>query len=222
MGKRMVVILCCVLLGAALATGQGLWSQKTTVTFNKSVELPGLVLPAGTYVFMLADTPGDRHVVQVFDADEMHLYGMVMAIPNLRLTPTGDTVLRFDERPRNAPEAIRAWFYPGASFGQEFVYPKAKAAEIAKEANVPVLAAEVTPTQAPEEMLKAPVVEITPEQKEVEIAEAVEPPPVVAETLEPAPAPAPAPVELPKTASPLGLLGLVGLGSLGFAKLFKG
>src|SRR5579862_5677509 len=130
MGKRMVLILGCVLLIAALATGQGLWSKKTTVTFTKAVELPGMILPEGTYVFRLFDSPTSRHVVQVFDANDMILIGTVMAIPNARLTATGDTVMRFNERPRNEPEALRAWFYPENTWGQEFVYPKAKAAEI--------------------------------------------------------------------------------------------
>src|SRR5579871_985101 len=169
MSKRIVLILCCVLLVAALATGQALWSKKTTVTFSRAVELPGMILPAGTYVFRLLDSPTSRHVVQVFDADDMYLIGTVMAIPNARLTATDDTVMRFDERPRNAPEALRAWFYPENTWGQEFVYPKAKAAEIAEAVHAPVLAAEVTPTQTPEEIVKEPVVAITPERQEVEI-----------------------------------------------------
>jgi hypothetical protein len=221
MSKRIVLILGCFLLVAALAMGQGLWSQKTTVTFNRPVELPGMILNAGTYVFRLADSPTSRHVVEIYDAKEMHLYGIVMAIPNARLTVTGNTVIRFEERTGNAPEALRAWFYPESNWGQEFVYPKAKAAEIAETAHVPVLAANVTPAETPAEIVQEPVVAITPEQKEVEIATVVETPPEAAPALV-AEAPAPAPVELPKTASPLGLMGLVGLASLGLSKLFKG
>jgi hypothetical protein len=204
------------LLIAALAFGQGPWDKKTTVTFGKAVELPGLILPAGTYVFRLADSPTSRHVVQVFSADEMELLGTVMAIPNARLTATGDTVLRFNERPRNAPEALRAWFYPENTWGQEFVYPKAKAAEIAEAAHVPVLAAAVTPTETPEEIVQEPVFAITPEQKEVELAAVVEAPPEAAVVAQ-----VPEPAELPKTASPLGVLALVGMASMGLSKFFK-
>jgi hypothetical protein len=162
--------------------------------------------------------------VQVFNAAENHVYATILAIPNYRLTPTADTVLRFQERPRNAPEAIRAWFYPADSFGQEFVYPKERGAELAEAARVPVLTGAVTPAEKPEELIKEPVVTIAPENKEVEVAKVAEPtppvpaPPVVAMT----PAPPSEPLkELPKTASPLPLLILIGFGSLGLAGAFR-
>jgi hypothetical protein len=218
MGKRIALIVSCALFTVFSATG-GQWDKLTTVTFSRPVELPGMVLPAGKYVFLLADTPTSRHVVQVFNPEQNHLYGTFLALPNLRLKPTGETVMNFQERPVNAPEALRAWFYPGDSFGQEFVYPKVKAAEFAATAHVMVPSAEVTPTEKPEELMEAPVVAITPEREEVEIAQAVEPPPFTA----PAPVAAaePAPTELPKTASPIPLVALLGLSSLGLASGFR-
>jgi hypothetical protein len=218
MGKRIALIVSCALFAVFSATG-GQWDKLTTVTFSRPVELPGMVLPAGKYVFMLADTPTSRHVVQVFNPEQNHLYGTFLALPNLRLKPTGETVMHFEERPVNAPEALRAWFYPGDSFGQEFVYPKVKATEFATTAHVLVPSAEVTPTETPEELLEAPVVAITPEREEVEIAQAVEPPPIA--TPAPVAAAEPAPAELPKTASPIPLVALLGLSSLGLAASFR-
>ena len=216
MGKRIALVLGCALFGGVFFATAGQWDKLTTVTFSRPVELPGnVVLPAGKYVFLLADTPTSRHVVQVFNPEQNHLYGTFLALPNLRLKPTSDTVLRFDERARNAPEALRAWFYPGDSFGQEFVYPKVKAAQLAATENVMVPAAEVTPTEKPEELMQAPVVAITPERKEVEIAQAVEAPPIAA------PAPETPVQELPKTASPIPFVALVGLSSLGLAGAFR-
>lgn len=217
MGKRIALIVSCALFAVFSATG-GQWDKLTTVTFSRPVELPGLVLPAGKYVFLLADTPTSRHVVQVFNPEQNHLYGTFLALPNLRLKPTGETVMHFEERPVNAPEALRAWFYPGDSFGQEFVYPKVKAAELAAASHVLVPAAEVTLTQKPEELLEAPVVAITPESKEVEIAQEVQPPPRAAPALVAAAEPAP---ELPKTASQIPLVALLGLSSLGLAGAFR-
>ena len=220
MGKRIALALGCALFFGIFAATAGQWDKLTTVTFSRPVELPGVVLPAGTYVFLLADTPSSRHVVQVFNPEQNHIYGTFLALPNMRLKPTSDTVMRFEERPRNAPEALRAWFYPGDGWGHEFVYPKVKAAELAATAHVLVPAAEVTPTEKPEEILEAPVVAITPEKKEVEIAQAVQPPPIAA-TPAPAPAPAPPAQELPKTASPIPLVALLGLTSLGLAGAFR-
>jgi hypothetical protein len=37
------------------------------------------------------------------------------------------------------PQAIRAWFYPGDNYGQEFVYARKVAVELAKVTNVPAL-----------------------------------------------------------------------------------
>lgn len=226
--KRLAIMFACAMLFAILPAGADQWNKKTTVTFSGPVELPGIVLPAGTYVFKLMDSASNRHIVEVFNAEENHLYTIILAIPNYRLTPTEETVLRFEERKRDNPEAIRAWFYPGDSFGQEFVYPKKRAVELAETAKVPVLAARITPTEKPEELIKEPVVAVTPEKTEVEVAQVTPPVPVEASQpliakAEPAPQPAPAPAvaELPKTASPLPLLVLIGLCSLGFAVILR-
>ena len=66
-------------------------------------------------------------------------YATILAIPNYRLRATDKTVITFRERPAGQPEALRAWFYPGRNWGEEFVYPKAKAIELAKATNTPVL-----------------------------------------------------------------------------------
>src|SRR5262249_52983655 len=117
------------------------WNKKTILTFSQPVEVPGVVLPAGTYVFRLLDSASDRHIVQIFNEDQNHIYATVLAIPNYRLQVTGKTVITFVERPAGEPPAIRAWFYPGDNFGQEFVYRKSRAAEFAKVTTSPVPAA---------------------------------------------------------------------------------
>jgi len=199
----------------------GQWDKTTKVTFSQPVELPNIVLQPGTYVFRLFDSPADRHVVRVFNADETKLYTTILAIPNERLRRTEKTVMPFEERPVGMPEAMHAWFYPGDNFGQEFVYPKARAIEIAKATQAPVLAAEITPNETPAELLEAPVVTLTPEivtltPDNKELAQTFIPEPREPITWEAAPltVPAPEPIELPKTASPFPLLALVGLSAL--------
>lgn len=217
--RKLVTALCCAVLFGYVPAKADDWNKKTVVTFSQPVELPGIVLPAGTYVFKLYDSLSDRHVVQVFNSDETHICATILAIPNLRLTPTADTVMRFAERPIGTPEAMKAWFYPGDSFGQEFVYPKARAVTLANETRMPVLAGSVTPEENPEEIVKAPVETVEPETMAVAPAEPEHP--VEAEVApsaveaEPLPAPMPVPLELPKTASPIPAIGLLGAFALG-------
>ena len=159
------------------------WDQKTIFTFSGPVQIPGQVLQAGTYVFKLAASESDRDVVQVFSKDEKHLYGTFLAIPDQRLHPSGKPIISFQETPAGSPEAVRAWFYPGDDFGHQFVYPKPKAAALAKANNTPVpsmpaeLAANIT---KPTATLKEPhVVAMShallkaqkPNEEEAEIAE---------------------------------------------------
>jgi hypothetical protein len=197
------------------------WNHKTVMTFSAPVEIPGVhlkgwgVLPAGTYVFKVLDSQTDRHIVQIFNQDETQIYATILAIPNYRLTATGKTVVTFRERPAGEPEALRAWFYPGRQWGEEFVYPKAKAIELAKSAGTAVL---FTPAEIPVEvaepiksadepvvvqMKQAPVMAIKPTGEEVELAQVVTPPP--AEPVQVAAA------QLPKTGSELPLIELLGL-----------
>src|SRR3954469_14008313 len=117
-------------------------NKKTIITFSGPVEVPGVgaqVLPAGTYVFKIMDSLTDRHIVQIFNEREDHLFTTILAIPNYRYRATDKTVVTFKERAEGEPKAIRAWFYPVRQWGDEFVYPKAKALELAKIVNEPVL-----------------------------------------------------------------------------------
>jgi hypothetical protein len=116
------------------------WNKKTILTFSGPVQIPGATLPAGSYVFKLADIPGNRHVVQVFDKDERKIYSTILAIPNDRVEPSDKPVVLFSERAAGSPQAVKVWFYPGDRIGDEFVYPKSQAMRIAKSTHQRVLA----------------------------------------------------------------------------------
>ena len=140
---RVVKALCCaaaITAFAAPAAHADEWNKKTILTFSGPVQVPGATLPAGSYVFKLADIPGNRHVVQVFDKDEKKIYTTILAIPNDRLDPTDDPVVLFAERASGVPQAIKVWYYPGDRIGDEFVYPKSQAMKIAKATHQRVLA----------------------------------------------------------------------------------
>jgi len=122
-------ILCLmVLLAGAVAmlpTAQAdEWNKESTVTFSSAVQIPGQVLPPGSYVFKLADSQTDRHVVQIFNEDQTHIIATILAIPAYRLKPTDETLITFEERPDGSPEAVKRWFYPGDLDGVAFVYPE--------------------------------------------------------------------------------------------------
>ena len=213
----MIFCLCLVAVTALSSAKADSWNNKTVMTFDSPVEVPGVgaqTLPAGTYVFKLLDNAGDRNIVQISNQAEDHVFTTILAIPNYRLRATGKTVMTFKERGEGQPEAIRAWFYPGKEWGQEFVYPKSRALELSKIVNEPVLA---TPIElpAPAEALKvAPVVAVKPTGEEVAVTEVVLAPPVEVASNTPAPV-EPTAAALPQTASHLPLVGLVGMLSLG-------
>jgi hypothetical protein len=211
------------------------WDRKTVVNFSAPVEIPMVhlkgwgVLPAGTYVFKILSSQSNRHIVQIFNEDQTKVYATILAIPNYRLTATDKTVITFRERPAGQPEALRAWFYPGRQWGEEFVYPKAKAIELAKTTNTPVL---FTPVEIEPEVIEpiksadepvvvtlkeAPVMAIKPTGEEVAMTEVVTTPPekeLVAEAVAPVEA---TEATLPQGASPLPLIALAGLLALGGA-----
>jgi hypothetical protein len=201
-------------LVALFAVGTGAdtkFNKRTVVTFNQPVEIPGQILPSGTYTIELYESFGARHIVRIYNKNRSKLIATVLAIPNQRLKPTTENVLKFAERPGNSPDALKAWFYPDENSGQEFVYPKARAAQLAQVTHEPVPAIETVP--APIEELKTePIVAETPEKTEtpVEVAEAA--------PLPTPPVPAPA---LPKTASDVPLIALLGMLSLTFAFIVK-
>lgn len=237
------IAVCVALLGATFSpiAKADDWNKKTTITFSGPVEIPGVhltgwgVLPAGTYVFKLVDSNSDRNIVQISNRDETIVYATILAIPNYRLKATDKTVITFNEGIRGRPEALRAWFSPGANWGQEFVYPKAKAMELAKITKQPVLAvtAELkVEVEKPEEpavvaqLKQAPIVAVKPTGEEVEVAEVVQSAPskdvAAAPAAEVAVAPMPerAP-ELPATSSSFPLIALCGFLALGGALLLR-
>ncbi len=222
--KVILVALALTFVGAIFASGiqANDWNKVTVMTFSQPIEIPGQILPAGTYTVKLVNIASERHVVQFLDADGIKVFATVLAINDWRLHPTGQTVVKFSERPGDSPEALKAWFYPGDNFGQEFVYPKHRAIELAMAAKEPVPA--IAEETAPADMQTAPIVAITPDQKEVPVEEAIaitppaaDPTALVAQNT----TPEPVATSLPKTASSLPLIALLGFASLGAAFALK-
>ncbi len=224
---------CAALLFAALpprAVRADAWDQRTVMTFSDTVQVPGAILPAGTYVFRLRDSQSDRYTVQILNERENHMYATVLAIPDYRDTAPEKTQVSFYEAPAGQPMPIKAWFYPGEKYGREFVYRKHEAALIAAAAKETVPSEEtygavasaqtqvtqpaVTEQPAPEQTAPAAVTE--PQPQPVTQSEEVTTDNTV--TAEPAPEPATDQTTdqttLPSTGSEWPLAGLIGLSSL--------
>lgn len=227
------IALALALVGIAMATpasAQTNLNNRTVLTFSQPVEVPGKVLPAGTYTFELNEAQANRHIVQIMDAGGTKVVALVLAVPNRRLTATEDTVVRFAEVAPGQPQAMRAWFYPGQTVGQEMVYPKRRAQELATSANVVVPAVDDSfYDTATVDTMKA--VEVTPVNPVVTTTQPVTaqpetrtpPPPVTAAPVtEPATPPATTRDELPGTASPLPLIALFGFVTLALGLALRG
>jgi hypothetical protein len=113
--------------------------EATTITFSQPIEIPGQVLPAGSYLFKLA-SGDDLNVVQIFNADRTHLYATLNTVSTDRSKPTDQTVVTLAEQGVGQPEVLVKWFYPGRETGNEFVYPKQQERELARDQQQTVMA----------------------------------------------------------------------------------
>lgn len=222
--RNLSILTGVILFGAFLAptVKADQWDKKTILTVNEPIQMPScctpdhmITLQPGTYVMVLVDSLSDRHIVRVFDKDQEHVILTTLAIPNYRLQPTGKTSFQFWEMPAGQPRAMRAWFYPGDNFGQEFAYPKTKSIEIAKITLTPVPAIAIEVVKE-EDLKTAPLVVVNERGNEVAVVvtKPAEVPAPAVEVAAAAPQAEPVPESLPNTASQLPLIGLIGLGSL--------
>jgi hypothetical protein len=249
--KRLVTASVLVVLVHVMASGANAFThdKRTYFTFNQSVALPGVTLPAGTYMFRLADPDTTRRVIQVSDKQGTQSYALLLTMPAYRPDAAKDSEVRFLETPAGAPRAINAWWYLGDSTGYEFIYSKQQLAELNRVGQPePLPAADVAPGRAEGEPVAVPPIagpdspgvvegdgvpaeapadaEIAAdvEQQDVE-QQAQAQPPAQQPPFENEPAPAAEPTrdQLPQTASPLALILLTGLatGGLGLRLLRK-
>jgi len=126
MNTRKVINILGLLLAFAIilpAARADEFDQATKLTFNQSVQVPGRVLPAGTYWFVLIDHGFDLNTVQIYNSDRSQLYATLLTNVSERSQRADKTAITFAERGSTQPPAIVDWFYPGRTIGHEFVYP---------------------------------------------------------------------------------------------------
>ena len=211
--------------------------SRTEFTFNQPVEMPGVTLPPGTYIFRFADSSSSRSVMQVQAKDASNKqYGFFLTISAQRPRASNEAELRFLETPAGQPAAVKTWWYPGNTIGREFIYPKSQARRLAQATNQTVLTTQAESVTT-DQMKSADLAYVnasgqeTPLTDEQLVAVAANTPPVGATATESSrstsdAAVSRAPVEerttarastrtrLPKTSTSLPLMGLAGLVSL--------
>jgi hypothetical protein len=250
--KRLFTASVLVVLVHVMASGADAFTsdKRTYFTFNQSVALPGVTLPAGTYMFRLADPDTTRRVIQVSDKDGTQSYALLLTMPAYRTDAAKDSEIRFLETAAGAPRAIDAWWYVGDNTGYQFMYSKQQLAELnrvnqpapvaAVNEESPGLAAEGEPVAVPPiaepdapgvvegngvpaEASADQSVAADIEQQQVEQQAQAQPPAQQPPFENAPPAPAQERSSLPQTASPLALILLTGLasGGLGLRLLRK-
>jgi hypothetical protein len=114
--------------------------ERAIVEFNTPVEVPGGVLPAGTYLFVVPDMNGARSVVQVFDEEQSEILGQWHFIEAERPDEdvTDETLITFRQDREGGVPAVQFWFAPGERVGREFLYPEDQAREITARTGQPV------------------------------------------------------------------------------------
>jgi LPXTG-motif cell wall-anchored protein len=212
-------------MGMAVSAQADQWDKRTVLTINEPMQIRETVLQPGQYVLKLVDSSSDRHIVQIFNANQTHLINTVMAVPDYRVQATGGSRFVMWETPAGSAKALKAWFYPGDNFGQEFPYPKnlTVIAQNSTSTYVPPPPAAPAPPE-PAAQPQASVQEPPSEQPQVEIAQNSPPPPPTPSVATEPPPPSPAtstPAELPKTASPYPMLGFTGLLLLGIGGFLR-
>ena len=133
----MTMLAFLIMLPAARANEQ---NQATKLTFNQAVQVPGRVLPAGTYWFVLADSNSSRNIVQIFNSDRSALYATILTSSAERPNPAG-TEITLADRGSMQPQSIVTWFYPGDTIGHEFTYSKSEEKELARVKHNTIMAA---------------------------------------------------------------------------------
>ena len=232
LGKILLIVFSAVALCATSAAAQTI-DKKVYFTFSGPVEIPGATLPAGKYLFHLADPDSGRQVLQVQSADGKKVYGMFFSMPAQRPTAPDEAEVRFMETASGSPAVISTLWYAGERSGRELIYPREQALRIAKATNAAVLTTKASTTKAVD-VKSGDLARVSPSGQDTEFAEnsatnepagrlqrdtPVAETPVATSGQSPAPVgrTTPARSSLPKTASNTPMLLMLGLGFLAAA-----
>jgi len=95
-------------------------NKGTIANFDQPIEIPGLVLPAGSYAFIERGP-----LVQVWDRDQTKLYATLItnAAEQSRFVDERQE-FEFEKQGSDSPPELKSWFLDGGIIGHEFIYRK--------------------------------------------------------------------------------------------------
>ena len=153
---RSVCAVTLLALIAAPAAAQTPIDKPILFTFSAPVVLPGVTLPAGTYLFHVGNPTNNAKVVHVRSKDGRQVYTTFLTIPYEANDRPDEPEIRFMERRGDIPHVVTAWWYPGERTGFQPVYPRRQAELLAKAVNEPVLTSSATAAAPFDEAQGAP------------------------------------------------------------------
>ena len=113
--------------------------QETEITFSQAIQVPGQILPAGTYLFKLTNTDVDLNIVQIFSADRTHLYATLETVPTESRQVPDNTAVALAQQGAAKPDVLLKWFYPGRNTGNEFVYSEQEEKALAQDTQLTIV-----------------------------------------------------------------------------------
>ena len=118
---RSLTLTAAVAVAAAAFAATSHASDANTLTFSRDVALPGVVLPAGSYVFEIANPTSSGDVVRVRRDGRVAYMGFTLAVDRPAHMPA-DQPVTLGEGGSGTPAPIKAWFPIGSSRGHQFMY----------------------------------------------------------------------------------------------------
>ena len=97
------------------------YDDRAIFAFPAPVSIPGVTLPAGEYIFRLADADSGRKMVQVLDRDGNN-YGIFFTQRVQRAQPVWTPEVSLGEAPVGEVPSVSAWWQPGDTSGRSFLY----------------------------------------------------------------------------------------------------
>jgi hypothetical protein len=122
--RKWALAVAAAALMAVSAVSAHAWTSTRVqyLTFSGAVALPGVTLPAGTYMFEVVSPQGAGDIVGVSSRDGKR-YFLAFTRDVVRphaLKPSRNVT--FAEAPAGTPPPITAWYPSGKQRGHEFVY----------------------------------------------------------------------------------------------------
>jgi hypothetical protein len=117
-GVALFGVLATSSIGAMPAAG-----KMTYFTFSKAVQLPGVALPAGTYIFEIVNPDTSANVVRVASRDRSKVY--LTQITHRVERPRSrdmEPKIVLGESPAGQPPPVASWFPHGETMGRAFIY----------------------------------------------------------------------------------------------------